>query len=80
VRLAGHSLINEGAAFKDDPTLRSKSRRVIWNTTSGVGFGLCSCGARSPILDSANMRKAWHRNHKDNVAIHRAAEATGMSR
>ncbi len=64
MRLAGHSLINEGAAFKYDSTLISKARRVIWNTTGGEGFGLCSCGAKSPVLGSGQARKDWHRDHK----------------
>lgn len=70
-RVAGHTLRNEGAAFEmwtAFPQGEARPIRVRWNGTSGIGFALCSCGARSPILNSANLRKAWHRNHKTEVA------------
>lgn len=68
MRVRGHTLIMEGAAYKDDPTAFGKVGRVQWGTAGGVGFALCSCGARSPIFDSASKRKAWHRNHKAEVS------------
>lgn len=65
LRVKGHTLRGEGAAF------RNTSGGVVvqerWYSIAGSGFGLCSCGARSDILDSANQRKAWHRNHKSAV-------------
>jgi hypothetical protein len=64
VRLRGHTLRDEGAAFEADPTVISRVRRVTWNTTGGHGFGLCSCGAKSPVLGTGQARKDWHRDHK----------------
>jgi hypothetical protein len=65
VRLAGHTLQAEGAAYrKGDPPNVRFPKRVTWNTTGGVGFGLCSCGAKSPVLDSGQKRKEWHKDHK----------------
>ena len=67
MRVKGHTLRSEGAAYSrgEDGVRHMRAR---WNTTSGVGYGLCSCGEVSDILDSANLRKAWHRNHKAEVA------------
>ena len=65
-RVSGHTLTSEGAAYRVFGDSQYP-KRVQWNTTSGTGFALCSCGARSPILDSANLRKAWHRSHKAEV-------------
>lgn len=76
-RVVGHSLRSEGAAFYD--FVGGGTARRGSNSTSGKGFALCSCGARSPIFESANQRKAWHRSHKAEVAVRRAAQATGMS-
>ena len=68
-RVSGHELLNEGAAFQRNPDpARRWPLRVEHNTVSGVGFGLCSCGARSGVLTSGNQRKAWHRTHKHEVA------------
>lgn len=60
--LAGHGLVSEGAAFRDDRS------RLRWNSVSGVGRGLCSCGVLSPVCASAAERKRWHRSHKAEVA------------
>lgn len=64
-RMPGHTLVAEGAAHTQE------GRRAIrnsWNTTSGVGRGLCSCGDTSEVLQTAAARKAWHRQHKHDVA------------
>lgn len=58
--LIGHGLKYEGAGFTEGP---GGMRRI----TGGVGFALCSCGERSPILGSGGQRKAWHRTHKADV-------------
>lgn len=47
-RLAGHTLPNEG--------------RLPWSTAEGPA--VCSCGATSEPLASANARQKWHRGHK----------------
>lgn len=52
----GHTLRQEGAAYVEES---AGTRRGGW-----VGFGLCSCGARSEVLDGNNKRKRWHREHK----------------
>lgn len=49
-RLAGHILPHEG---------RLNSGR------QAEGAGVCSCGATSEVLPSANARKKWHAEHKD---------------
>lgn len=71
-RVKGHALEHEGAPFKEnsdgEPTRAGSSIML----TRGTGFALCSCGARSEVLDSAPKRKAWHRKHKDDVIVGRA--------
>lgn len=62
----GHGLCCEGAAYSRGEG-GQRHIRSRWNSTSGVGYALCSCGATSDILDSANLRKAWHREHKVEV-------------
>ena len=67
-RVPGHALQCEGA-----PHVMSETGRVIrtynsWGGIGGHGRGLCECGAMSDLLDSAHQRKAWHRQHKANVA------------
>jgi hypothetical protein len=32
-----------------------------------VGYTYCSCGAQSPVLESDNARKRWHKDHKNAV-------------
>lgn len=39
-----------------------------WAGTGGPGRAACRCGALSPVLPSANQRKAWHREHKAQAA------------
>lgn len=63
MRVKGHTLEGEGAAFKStdgNQTVRS----VRAGGSGGTGFGLCSCGARSDVLRSSVLRRAWHRAHK----------------
>lgn len=66
-RVPGHTLRSEGAAYEAAAGQPDRTRRVRWNSTSGDGFGLCSCGARSAIYRSASLRRAWHRAHKAEV-------------
>lgn len=51
----GHTLIFEGDAL-------GRSRGL-----SGPGEGGCSCGARSPRLETRAARKRWHKEHKDAI-------------
>lgn len=69
-RVSGHTLRNEGAAFerRDGHHYRIN----VWSTF-GDGYGLCSCGARSPILSSGGARKRWHREHKAEILASDAA-------
>lgn len=70
-RVSGHELRYEGAAFEPGLDLDLDRRypfRVHWNSVRGRGFGLCSCGAQSPVVDSGYARKAWHRAHKAEMA------------
>lgn len=62
-RVPGHELFYEGAAHDAD----GKRILVIWGGTGGTGRGKCSCGALSPELTSGTQRKAWHRDHKDQI-------------
>ena len=61
--IRGHALQDEGAAFNGE----KHPVRVKWNTVSGIGYGLCQCGARSTITDSSNHRREWHKRHKAEV-------------
>lgn len=72
-RVPGHTLRYEGAAFERAyPSGR-------WIRTRDVeGVGMCSCGEVSPVLNSNNARKKWHREHKDEVRA-RSAEEIGRS-
>lgn len=63
-RLAGHELMDEGAAFFKEGRY---ILRAYANTTGGAGLARCSCGALSEVLDSGAKRKAWHRGHKDEI-------------
>ena len=67
-RLAGHGLRSEGAPFLMNE--RGEWSRVVtysYASVTGMGRGLCECGAFSVILDSAHQRKKWHRLHKVEV-------------
>ncbi|GGM52333.1 hypothetical protein ACFFX1_55625 [Dactylosporangium sucinum] len=64
-RVAGHALWYEGAAHDDDGHLIESAGRIV---RSGPGRGKCECGALSWVLPSATARKAWHRQHKTEVA------------
>lgn len=54
-RLSGHTLPHEG--------------RVIDGVTmsSGPGVSVCTCRTPSPYLPNASRRKAWFRDHKDDI-------------
>lgn len=54
-RLAGHELSNEGRIYGDGIYIVRE------------GKTRCSCGVESPVLPSANARRRWHANHKDEV-------------
>lgn len=54
----GHALDSEGAAYAETG---------VRNWYDSQGHGKCSCGERSPWLDSNAKRKAWHRQHKLDV-------------
>lgn len=64
-RLSGHGLWSEGWPVEATPGhgqgWRQMSRR------SGPGRALCECGEMSPVLESANQRKRWHKEHKEQV-------------
>lgn len=61
-RMPGHELRAEGAPFS------SKGYRIMQGGfQGGVGHAKCSCGDLSPVLTSATKRKAWHRDHKEEL-------------
>lgn len=62
VRLAGHALVNEGAAH-ERRTVHIDTV-VFVRTRARTGFAVCSCGEQSPVLPSTGRRKQWHRDHK----------------
>lgn len=55
-RLAGHTLPHEGRL---GPTSE-------WGSNC-AGATACSCGEKSPFLESTRARRDWHRTHKDQV-------------
>lgn len=58
-RLAGHGLVAEGAAFA------YVGVRSYWGNVPGMA--LCSCGRYSPRIKNRAQRKAWHRDHKNDI-------------
>jgi len=82
IRLRGHELYSEGAAF-GPPSLDARGGRTYWGRTNplggtgGVGRGVCSCGSASPVLDSGTKRKQWHREHKAEIRREQAAGTGG---
>jgi hypothetical protein len=69
VRLAGHTLVSEGAPFERvvDEYARVVARRLNHGGVSGQGRALCSCKAMSDVLPTGGARKQWHRDHKAEV-------------
>jgi hypothetical protein len=63
MRIAGHALMNEGAAF-DDSGIRAYH---LYATTGGIGRAKCECGEMSEVLTSVGARQYWHRLHKEDV-------------
>lgn len=61
VQVPGHTLAFEGAAH-DEHGAR------LHLHTGNAGRARCSCGELSPVLASGRARKAWHREHKAEVA------------
>lgn len=57
LRVSGHWLVDEGRVYAS----REFYRRMQ------TGRGRCSCGARSPLLNTDASRKRWHREHKEEV-------------
>lgn len=66
----GHGLVSEGLPHDE------KGEALIRNGFShgGTGRAKCSCGTLSEILDSANKRKQWHRDHKNQILGDRVLE------
>ena len=65
--VAGHGLQGEGAAYIEAEYPGSGWQRVIYNSVSGEGFGVCACGDYSHYTYSAAERRRWHNTHKANV-------------
>jgi hypothetical protein len=63
-RLSGHDMTCEGKVI---------SRPNGGITGARIGSTFCSCGAKSPSLDSNSKRQAWHRQHKLDVLAARTA-------
>lgn len=63
-RVSGHELQREGQPIEAPLYTRG---------TGGKGRAKCSCGAKSPVLPSANKRKEWHRQHKADVLAEAAS-------
>lgn len=59
--VVGHGLSAEGAPHDE------RGDRIGSNTVSGIGRGLCACGATSDVLPSAGQRRRWHREHKQAI-------------
>lgn len=59
-RLSGHGLAYEGNAYTSPG---------VWSRElAGPGMGLCECGTYSPVIKNRARRKAWHRDHKADIA------------
>jgi len=63
-RLRGHGLQREGAPHDVLGNLVVKGGYVA---RGGDGRALCSCGSVSGVLPSSYARRAWHRQHKEEV-------------
>jgi hypothetical protein len=75
-RLSGHGLWSEGWPVEATPGHGQGWRPL--NHRSGPGRALCECGEMSPELPSANARKRWHGEHKEQVRREQAdATQTG---
>jgi hypothetical protein len=70
-RLRGHGLFAEGKPFRVVGDVRGEWIAVAVGRT---GRGRCSCGERSPILESDAERKRWHREHKQQVREQEAGQ------
>ena len=67
-RLAGHSLPLEGRV--------QMGGRLLGNG-NGTGRARCSCGEESPLLPSTRARRAWHRDHKNDIRSARGLATSG---
>ena len=56
-RLAGHGLRHEGRHWVP----------AVGYVAGGSAPGKCECGAESPTLTSAAVRKRWHKEHKQQI-------------
>ena len=64
-RLAGHGLEGEGIAHEPGQEVEHRVCGGVWG--SRTGYGLCECGATSPVLESDSARRKWHKAHKDEI-------------
>ena len=64
----GHGLCHEGAAHDENGSYLGRYMNRIGGGVSVNGYGFCSCGVRSALLESTAARKRWHRAHKSVVA------------
>ena len=55
----GHGLRHKGASHDEEGN-------YLWPQWK-AGYGFCSCGVRSALLESTAARKRWHRAHKSVV-------------
>ena len=67
-RLSGHALWSEGWPVEATPGRGQGWQAGLWR--NGEGRALCECGEMSPVLESARVRKRWHRDvHKPEVRM-----------
>ena len=60
LHVPGHHLLQAGAPYEWD------GRK--WYIVSGkIGKGLCTCGTPSDTLSTDGQRKAWHRQHREEI-------------
>jgi len=60
----GHGLLREGAAHDENENYLGHYTNRIGGGVSVNGYGFCSCGIRSPRLESTAARRRWHNAHK----------------
>lgn len=60
--LSAHSLMNEGAPFRDDGERENFGLYRLG--VGGPGRAKCSCGVLSEPLTTSVARRTWHRAHK----------------
>ncbi len=65
-RLAGHSLVGEGAPH-NDLGVRLRGEYSYGHEKTPGGRGQCSCGALSDVVTTRAARKRWHAEHKAEI-------------